>query len=57
MDKAKDMEKTKVTAVVVTYNRKALLEKPFNYFIKCYFLWPLGIMRIECVWWRRNGKN
>ena len=27
MDKAKDMEKEKVTAVVVTYNRKALLEK------------------------------
>ena len=27
MDKAKDMEKIKVTAVVVTYNRKALLEK------------------------------
>ena len=27
MDKAKDMEKIMVTAVVVTYNRKALLEK------------------------------
>ena len=27
MDKAKDMEKIKVTAVVVTYNRKVLLEK------------------------------
>lgn len=34
-------------------------EKPFNYFIKRYFLWPLGIMRIECVVaeeWKKSNE-
>ena len=34
LDKAKDMEKIMVTAVVVTYNRKALLEKVIRSLLK-----------------------